>query len=393
MTDAAARPYAITLLGATGFTGRLAAEYLARVGEPGLAWAIAGRSRDKLEALKRDLVAIDPTCAAVGVIEADVGDPASLARLAASTRVVATTVGPYAKYGEAVVQACVDAGTDYVDITGEPAFVQSMIDRYDEAARAKGVRIVNCCGFDSIPHDLGVLYTVLRAPEGVPLRIEGLVRAHGGMSGGTWQSAVNAFGNLRESMGAAKPPREALPGGRTVRALPQRLRYDGSVGAWLCPLPTIDPWMVLRSARAIDRYGPDFRYGHFAEVHSTATLAGAAVGITGIVALAQFGPTRAWLAGRLASGEGPSAAQRAKSWFTVTFRVKSEGRSFVTRVSGGDAGYTETAKMIAEAAQCLVLNRDRLPPHTGVVTPAMGLGEPLIDRLQRAGMAFRVLQG
>ena len=128
-------------------------------------------------------------------------------------------------------------------------------------------------------------------------------------------------------------------------------------------------------------------------MHSTATLAGAAVGLAGVAALAQWKPTRAWLLDRIKPGEGPSAAQRAKGWFTVTFHVESGTRRFVTQVSGGDAGYTETAKMLAETALCLVLDRARLPAFTGVVTPAMGVGEALVDRLQRAGIVFRVIQG
>lgn len=385
------RPYRIVVLGATGFTGRLVAEYLARTVGASLPWAIAGRSPSKLEEVHRALVAIDPACAKVGVVQADVGDPASLERLAASTSVLLTTVGPYARHGLPVVGACVAQGTDYVDITGEPSFVKETIERYHEAAKAKGLRIVSCCGFDSIPHDLGVLYTVLQLPEGEPVSIEGMVRAKGGVSGGTWHSAINAFSDLRGAMKAGRPSKEPLPGGRRVRASKEGLHYDKARAAWLCPLPTIDPWIVLRSARGLDRYGPDFRYGHFAEVRSTAVLLGGAVGVAGIAALAQLKPTREWLLGRIAPGEGPSEEVRAKGWFTVTFRASTRSRTMETQVSGGEAGYTETSKMVSEAALCLALDRDRLPPHTGVVTTAMGMGEALIERLQRAGISFRVL--
>jgi len=337
-TPTAGRPYRIVVLGATGFTGRLVAEYLARTVGASLPWAIAGRSPSKLEEVRRALVAIDPDCAKVGVVQADVGDPASLERLAASTSVLLTTVGPYARHGLPVVRACVEQGTDYVDITGEPAFVKETIERYDEAAKAKGLRIVSCCGFDSIPHDLGVLYTVLQLPEGEPVSIEGMVRAKGGVSGGTWHSAINAFSDLRSAMKAGRPSREPLPGGRRVRASKAGLHYDKARAAWLCPLPTIDPWI-----------------------------------------------------GRIAPGQGPSEEVRAKGWFTVTFRASTRSRTIETQVSGGEAGYTETSKMVSEAALCLALDRDKLPPHTGVVTTAMGMGEALIERLQRAGISFRVL--
>jgi len=385
------RPYRIVVLGATGFTGRLVAEYLARSVGASLPWAIAGRSVAKLEEVHRALVAINPECSKVGVVQADVGDAPSLDRLAASTSVLLTTVGPYARHGMPVVRACVEQGTDYVDITGEPAFVKETVERYHEAAKAKGLRIVSCCGFDSIPHDLGVLYTVLQLPEGEPVSIEGMVRAKGGVSGGTWHSAINAFSDLRSAMSAGRPSKEPLPGGRKVRASKAGLHFDKARSAWLCPLPTIDPWIVLRSARGLDRYGPDFRYGHFAEVRSTAVLLGGAVGIAGVAALSQFKPTREWLLGRIAPGEGPSEEVRAKGWFTVTFRASTRSKTIETQVSGGEAGYAETSKMVAESALCLALDRDRLPPHTGVVTTAMGMGEALIERLQRAGIAFRVL--
>jgi short subunit dehydrogenase-like uncharacterized protein len=394
MTDpSTARPHAIVVLGATGFTGRLVAEYLARTVGATIPWAIAGRSAAKLADVRRGLVAINPDCESVAMLEADVGDRASLDRLAASTRVLLTTVGPYARYGEAVVRACVEQGTDYVDITGEPAFVKETLERYHDAAKAKGLRIVSCCGFDSIPHDLGVLYTVMQLPEGVPVSIEGMVRAKGGVSGGTWHSAINAMRDLRGGLKAARLPSAPLPGGRRVRASKVGLHYDRKRRAWLAPLPTIDPWIVLRSARGLDRYGPDFRYGHFAEVRSTVTLVGGAVGIAGVAALAQFGPTREWLLGRINPGEGPSEEVRAKGWFTVTFKARAGDRDLTTQVSGGEAGYAETSKMVAESALCLALDRDKLPEHTGVVTTAMGMGEALIVRLQKAGIAFKVLEG
>src|SRR5262249_45520080 len=156
----------VVVFGATGFTGRLTAEYLARKAqrEP-LRWAIAGRNRAKLEEVRHALEAIDPAAVNVGVLEASIDDPASLAAMARSARVVLTTVGPYAKYGEPVVKACVDEGTDYVDITGEPDFVDMTLEKYGAAAREKQIRIVSCCGFDSIPHDLGALFTVKQLPK------------------------------------------------------------------------------------------------------------------------------------------------------------------------------------------------------------------------------------
>ncbi len=385
------RPHTVTVFGATGFTGRLTAEYLARTVGASIPWAIAGRSRAKLDEVRRALVAIDPACEAVGVVEASVDDPASLARMAAEARCVATTVGPYAKHGLPVAEACVAEGAHYADITGEPQFVAAVLDRCDGPARDKGLRLVNTCGFDSVPHDLGALFTVRLLPKDVPLEVEGFVRSRGAASGGTWQSALHAFGDMRNAARSLRPPRPA--DGRRVGGLRPGLRYDTDLGAWTAPLPTIDPAVVLRSAAVMPEYGPDFRYAHNAEVHSAATLAGGIVGVGAVVALSQFAPTRRWLASLRPAGEGPDESQRAKSWFTVTFRGRGGGRTVVTRVSGGDPGYGETSKMLAESALTLAVDGDSLPDRHGVLTPAAAMGDRLTARLQAAGIRFEVLRG
>lgn len=387
-----AHPHDIVLFGATGFTGRLTALALARrLQGSKLRWALAGRTLDKLEAVRRDVAALDPTCADLPLLLARSDDAASLRELAASTRVVLSTVGPYELHGEPLVAACVDQGTHYADLTGEPGFVHRMLAKYDGAAQEKGVRIVHCCGFDSIPHDLGVLYTVRELGQGKPLQealtIEGVVRASGTISGGTWQSAIGAMGML----GRIPPaPRQILSEGRQVRSLDRGVHRHAPDG-WHVPMPTIDPEVVLRSARARSDYGPDFRYGHYMAVKKTTALLGGAIALGGVVALAQLPPTRALLLKAKGSGEGPTAEQRAKSWFNVTFRASTPTRKLVTRVSGGDAGYDETAKMLAETGICLAEDGDRLG-QVGVVTTAAGLGEALLERMQRFVLKFEVLE-
>ena len=302
------RKYDVVVFGATGFTGRLIAEYIARSYGSSIAWAIAGRSVAKLADVKAALVAIDPSCAAVATLTADHGNSAGLVAMASQTRVVLTTVGPYVEYGEALVQACLSGGADYVDITGEPEFVDAMSARYDEAARAKGQRIVNCCGFDSIPHDLGVLFTVQQLPSDQPITVKGYVQARGTFSGGTWQSAVTAMGRLREARAAKQAAksarRSALPGGRRVGGLKPSFTYDRRVGGWVFPMPTIDPEIIRRSARALDDYGPDFRYGHYGKSSSLPRVMLGAAGIGAVVALAQLEPTRKWLLSKRPSGTG-----------------------------------------------------------------------------------------
>ena len=380
------REHDLVLLGATGFTGALTALQLARHADEGTRWALAGRNRGKLEALRESL-RVD-----VPLLHADVTDEGSLRDLAASTRVVTTTVGPYVRYGAPLVAACAREGTDYTDLTGEPEFVDRMyVDHHDEAQRT-GARLVHACGFDSIPHDLGVLFTVQQLPAGVPLSVRGFVRASGATSGGTFHSAMTAFSRPRQNLEASKARSrvEERSGARRVRGVTRGPLREGSLGAWAIPLPTIDPQVVLRSARALERYGPDFSYGHFAAVKRLPVAAGSVAGVGALFALAQVPPARKLLLGRLQPGDGPSEAKRAKGWFKVRFVGEGGGRRVVTEVSGGDPGYGETAKMLAQAALCLA--HDDLPPTAGQVTTAQAMGDALIARLQVAGNAFDVLE-
>ena len=392
--------YDVVLFGATGFTGALTAEYLAAHADLASAparWALAGRNPAKLEAVRERLAAIDPAASELSLLHADVGDPASLRRVAESARVVISTVGPYIHYGEPLVAACAAAGTDYVDLTGEPEFVDLMWLRYHDQAQRTGARLVHSCGFDSIPYDLGVLFCVDQLPEHVPLTIEGFVRAGGTFSGGTYHSAVHAMGRLRQSRQVAAQRRRLEPGpaGRTIRGITGRggwVRYDDVAGGWLLPAPTIDPLTVLRSARTLDRYGPDFRYGHYLVTKRLVALGGLAAGAGTLAALAQLGPTRSLLLKFKDPGDGPSPEQREKAWFTVRIAGRSPGGGHVVcEVTGGDPGYGETAKMLGEAALCLA--HDELPELAGQLTPAVAMGRPLIDRLVAAGIGFATVQG
>ncbi|MGH3392572.1 MAG: saccharopine dehydrogenase family protein [Actinomadura sp.] len=385
------RTHDIVLFGATGFTGGLTAEYLAEHAPPETRWALAGRNQDKLAALRERLAAINPACADLPLLHADVTEPETLAAVATATRVVITTVGPYIHYGEPLVSACATAGTDYVDLTGEPEFVDLTYVRHHAQAAASGARIVHACGFDSIPHDLGAYFTVRQLPENVPLHIEGFVRARGTASGGTAHSLITALSRGRQTLRAARERRriEGRPAGRRIRVAKGRARFATAADAsWALPLRTIDPAIVTRSAAALDRYGPDFSYGHFGAVKRLATAAGMVAGIGGLLVLAQLPPTRRLLLKVRRPGDGPSAEQRAKSWFTVRFVGEGGGERVVTEVAGGDPGYGETAKMLAESALCLA--HDDLPPTAGQVTTAVAMGDALIERLQKAGITFTV---
>jgi short subunit dehydrogenase-like uncharacterized protein len=380
MTD---RQYDVVLFGATGFTGALTAEYFAKHAPAGLRWALAGRNPAKLEAIRSTLgVTVD-------LLEADVEKPETLRAVAESARIVVTTVGPYIRYGEPLVAACAEAGTDYLDLTGESEFVDKMYVAYHAKAVETGARIVHCCGFDSIPYDLGVQYTVEQLPKRVPIRVEGLIRGGGRPSGGTLQTAITAFSRGKQNLDAMKARRRAEPqlSGRTVKLSPGRIHR--SQGFWAVPLPTVDPQIVRQSALLLDDYGPDFRYSHYAAVKRLPIVAGGIVGIGALVVAAQIPPVRNALLQRIQAGEGPSEDRRAKSWFKARFIGSGGGKRVTTEVAGGDPGYVETAKMLSECAFSLAL--DDLPTTSGQVTTAVAMGPALRKRLVDAGITFRVV--
>ena len=386
------REYDIVLFGATGFTGALTAEYLARNAPEECRWALAGRSREKLDAARMRLAEIDPRLADMPVLVADVTDEPSLRAVAEAARVVITTVGPYLEHGEPLVAACAAAGTDYVDLTGEHEFVDRMYVEHHATAVETGARIVHACGFDSIPHDLGVLYTVQQLPTGVPLKVRGVVRAAGMASGGTFASALGQMGRPRQlrQVAADRKRLEPRPEGRRARAVAGRPGKDPDLGYWTLPLPTIDPLVVKRSAAAREDYGPDFTYSHYAGFKTLPFAAGAAALTGGLVASAQVPPLRKLLQSRLPQGQGPSEEKRAKSWFTVDLVGEGGGVKVQTRVSGGDPGYEETARMLAESALCLAF--DDNPPAAGQVTTAQAMGDKLLERLMKSGISFMLVR-
>ncbi|HEX6455108.1 MAG TPA: saccharopine dehydrogenase NADP-binding domain-containing protein [Solirubrobacterales bacterium] len=388
----ATRQYDLVLCGSTGFTGGLTADYLAAHAPAEMRWALVGRNRTKLDAVAARLAAAAPEGPKPDVIVADAADREALREVAEKTRVVITTVGPYALHGEPLVAACAAAGTDYCDLTGEPEFVDRVwIEHHAEAERT-GARLVHCCGFDSIPHDLGAYFTVQQLPEGVPLTVNGYVRSNARFSGGTYHSAVNGFARARQTLSAAKERRRLEPRveGREIHTAPARIHRDESLGGWTVPLPTIDGAVIRRSAAALERYGPDFTYGHNMVAKHLATVGaiGAGVGTAGL--LAQLPPTRKLLLKLKAPGEGPSEAERERSWFKVTFVGEGGGKRVVTEVSGGDPGYSETSKMLAESGLCLAF--DELPERAGQLTTAAAMGDALLERLQKAGIRFRVVE-
>ncbi len=398
----------LVLFGATGFTGRLVAEYLRDHAEPGLAWAIAGRDRGKLEALRAELARARGG-RDVPVLVGDVSDPPSLAAIVAQARVVCTTVGPYTRYGPPLVAACAERGVDYCDLTGESNFIRQMIDQHHAEAERTGARIVHACGFDSVPSDLGVhvLQSFARARFGAPCGSVAfyLERARGGVSGGTVASMMGIVDLAKRDRATRKvllDPYALNPEGE--RAGPDRdprgVAFDPRVGGWTVPffMGPINTRVVRRTnALSEYSYGRDFRYTELQR------LPGGPLGfIAGAALMAGLGATMAAAAVPLArrvldqllpaAGEGPSASSRANGYFVVGLRGEGhdrDGRPFAVRgeVSGrGDPGYAATALMLGESASCLA--KDPKATGGGVLTPAYALGDALVARLRAAGMTF-----
>ena len=404
--------YDVVVWGATGFTGALVAEYLlASYGvNDSLRWAIAGRDERKLSALKRQL---GERAAQLDTLTADSFDDARLDALAGCTRVVITTVGPYARYGSALVEACVRHGTDYCDLAGEAQWIREMIDTHQQAAEQSGARIVHCCGFDSVPMDIGAWFLQQEAQQrfgGYCESITMLVKATSGTaSGGTIASMLNILEQVRRDRSVAKilvhpyalnpPDQRSGPDGRDQ----QGLQFDQDAKVWTAPfvMAGINTKVVRRSHALLGLpWGRQFRYRE-------AVMTGKGVSgwlkawrmtlaLGGFMLLASVGPTRRLLARFVLPkpGEGPDAAARERGFFNLRqFGTLPGGDTIRSRITGDrDPGYGSTSKMLGECAVCLALDDPDTPG--GIHTPASAMAAPLIERLRNnAGLTFDVVDG
>ncbi len=408
--DSAER-FDIVLVGATGYVGALIAEYMAKTyGDNKVRWAMAGRNGAKLEAVK---AALGERGARIATIIADTSDAKACEALAARAKVILTTVGPYAKFGSELIAACAKAGTDYCDLTGETPWIQTMIDAHHDEAVASGARIVPCCGFDSIPSDLGVLFLndELKKRTGKPctairMRVKSM---KGGASGGTIASMMNMVEEatrnkaMRQMLGNpyALNPQGQRQGVRQPGSPP--VAYDNDAKSWTAPfiMAAINTRVVQRSNAVMNyAYGRDFKYDEAMMTGGGVLGSPAALAVTGAMGAfglaAAFSPTRALLNRYVLPkpGEGPTAAQRESGNFDLLFiGTAFDGRVFKARVTGDrDPGYGSTAKMISEAAICLSETaRDKV--GGGFWTPASAMGQRLIARLvENAGLTFAMVE-
>lgn len=397
------------VFGATSFVGQILTRYLyQRHGVGGeVKWAIAGRSTTRLDQLRQTLGADGRR---LPMIVCDAADEAALRELCRTTRAVVSTVGPYALYGSPLVQACAETGTDYCDLTGEVQWIKRMIDAHEATAKASGARIIHCCGFDSIPSDLGVHFLQREAvaafgqpAQRVKLRIKGF---RGGFSGGTVASLMNvlrevsADPSLRKQLGNPYAIAPSTTAPRPRQPDVQFAQFDADAGGWVAPfvMAAINTRIVHRSnGLSGHAYGADFAYDEAmmtgTGLKGRLTAAGIAVGLGGFMLASLIGPTRQLLERYVVPkpGEGPTPKEQEAGFFDLRFIGRTaSGETLRCKVTGDrDPGYGSTAKMLGEAVASLAFD---LPKHDlpgGFWTPATALGDKLIERLRaHAGLGF-----
>ncbi|MCP2320828.1 hypothetical protein APR12_006218 [Nocardia amikacinitolerans] len=409
------REFDIALFGATGFVGKLTAEYLLDAAPSDARIALAGRSLDKLTKVRAEL---GPKAAAWDLVVADSTDQATLDALAARTKVVVTTVGPYLRYGMPLVAACAKAGTHYADLTGEPLFIRDAIDTYHDEAARTGAKIVNSCGYDSIPSDLSVyqLYRSTVADNTGELTDTTLIASlKGGMSGGTIDSgrammeaiaADSSKASVLSHPYSLSPDKSMDPdvGRQSDQALQRASSIDPSLDGWVATfvMAAHNTKIVRRSNGLLGwPYGKNFRYREVMNAGKSAAAPLVAAGMAGgIVATMATGALLSRVsAGRKLldrvlpkPGTGPSEEARRSGWFTMkTYARTTSGAKYVATFAGqGDPGYQATAVMLGEAGLCLAFDTDKQPELAGILTPAAAMGDALTDRLRTAGMTIEV---
>ena len=417
------RAYTIVLYGATSFVGQITAHYLAQFlteqkpnedASHSVTWAIAGRDEDKLKKLQDEIVSKQGNKAdKVAIIIANSNDEASLDAMTKQTKVIISTVGPYLKYGEPLIKSCAQNGTDYVDLTGEAIFIKDMLDKYQDTAKQSGARIVNSCGFDSIPSDLGVYFTQQQAQdkfnqacETIHMRVKA---AKGGVSGGT----IASMGTIFEEVGEDKARRKQVANPyllnddtdapTTRQKNISKPEYDDDHKRWLAPfvMAVINTRIVHRTNQLLSyEYGREFKYDEAMwmqdGVKGKLMSYGLSAGLLGFASAMMFKPSRELLSKHVLpkSGSGPSKSEQENGFFDIRFFGTTAKQDTInTKVTGDrDPGYGSTSRMLAQSALCLAQDVSQDAVAGGFWTPATAMGDKLIQRLEEhAGLSFEVV--
>ena len=417
------RAYTVVLYGATSFVGQITAHYLAQFlteqkpnedASHSVTWAIAGRDEDKLKKLQDEIVSKQGNKAdKVAIIIANSNDEASLDAMTKQTQVLISTVGPYLKYGEPLIKFCAQNGTDYVDLTGEAIFIKDMLDKYQDTAKQSGARIVNSCGFDSIPSDLGVYFTQQQAQdkfnqacETIHMRVKA---AKGGVSGGT----IASMGTIFEEVGEDKARRKQVANPyllnddtdapTTRQKNISKPEYDDDHKRWLAPfvMAVINTRIVHRTNQLLSyEYGREFKYDEAMwmqdGVKGKLMSYGLSAGLLGFASAMMFKPSRELLSKHVLpkSGSGPSKSEQENGFFDIRFFGTTAKQDTInTKVTGDrDPGYGSTSRMLAQSALCLAQDISQEDVAGGFWTPATAMGDKLIQRLEEhAGLSFEIV--
>ncbi len=373
------KPFDIILFGATGFTGQLIAKYISEHAEKEqIKWAIAGRDKEKLINVADSIKGNKPE-----IITADIQDDHSLKEMTSQAAVLMNAVGPFNWYGRNVVKACIETKTHYLDITGEPSFIADIYNNYFQNAEDNHSCVVNCCGFDSIPADYAAWLTAKKLPTDEPKSLKGFIRTNASFSGGTLTTAIEAL-HMEVQKKSVKTKLKRHP---DAPRIPIKIHYSKEVGGWAIPMPVVDPHIVKRSAyRMPEDYGDAVSYAQFFVRSSFGKVIKTVLPIASAMFLVRFKSFRDRLFDKFKPGTGPSEVKRAASKFEAICYGKSTSAQAFTKISGGDPGYNETAKMFSQAAFTLL---DKIKNHTvkyGVLTPVEAFGMELVHRLRKEGI-------
>ena len=364
------KKYDIVVFGGSGFTGKLVCSYLYNHKDAeNINWAVAGRDEAKLSAIA-DQYSID-------YIVADSFDLSSLKKMCESTKLVLTTVGPYMLYGENLVYSCIEAGTHYLDLTGEPGFVLNMYKKYRAKAIAKESIVIHCCGFESIPADIAVHETLKHFSED-NIDMSFYLKTKGTISGGTWASFLHSVSS----------PNALIKSGKVRSRKTKKYFYSRTFKRWVLIFPVVDKYIVNKSIKSKNNF-KKINFNQYVIQKSFFGMLSLVFGVILVSLLSKIKFFKKELLKLIPSGNGPTEKMRAKNWFKVTLISKNKTQMATTTISGGDPGYGETSKFISETALAIILDKEKLVKEKGILTPIECAGDALVDRLKNAGISIK----
>ena len=375
------KKYDLIVYGASGFTGQLICEYLSNHKDiANLNWAIAGRNTSKLESISMQFSTENKK---IDVLHADSFDKPSLDNITSQSKLIITTVGPYAIYGEQLVASCIDNQTYYLDLTGEPHFVHKIKEKYAQKAYDNNVAIIHSCGFESIPPDIGV-YSAINQLNEPNADVSYFFESNGDISGGTWASFINSLSSPIPIISKGNKKRSKSKNKKNKK----KIFFHKEFKRWALFFPVIDKYIVQKTAKSFDQYGDDFSFSEYMLFKSWKKLAFIIVGIFIVSIISKVKFIKKWLLSLRPSGSGPSKDKRDSNWFIAKVIAKGQNASVMTTIKGGDPGYGDTSKFISEMALCILTQGDQLLKNKGVLTPVECTGGLLLDRLRNAGISI-----